>query len=271
MNMVRHTLAIAALALCAAAQAQTRDINIGAGALKAALDAWSNQSGVQVLYSSSDVEGVQTKGVHGPLSADEALQQLLGNSGLQVRHDGTSAVVIFRRAPAATGAVSAAEPAEGLASITVTAQKRSQAAQSVPISMTTLSARTLEANRVQSLQDVSRLTPGLLVSSFSQANPTIAIRGISNTFSQIGVSKPVAVVVDDVFIPRNSAASFELFDLDSINVLKGPQGTLFGRNVTGGAIVITTRQPSLDERAIEGQVSFGNLGERQLMRCWRRR
>ncbi|SDF65509.1 MULTISPECIES: TonB-dependent receptor domain-containing protein [unclassified Duganella] len=263
--MVRHTLAIAALALCAAAQAQTRDINIGAGDLKAALDAWSDQSGVQVLYSSADIEGVQTRGVLGPLSADDALKQLLGNSGLQVRHDGASAVVIFRRPPAAASAAAApvaAEPAEGLASITVTAQKRSQAAQSVPISMTTLSARTLEANRVQNLQDVSRLTPGLLVSSFSQANPTIAIRGISNTFSQIGVSKPVAVVVDDVFIPRNSAASFELFDLDSINVLKGPQGTLFGRNVTGGAIVITTRQPALDERAAEAQVSFGNMGER---------
>lgn len=257
--MVRHTLAIAALAWCALAQAQTRDINIGAGDLKAALDAWSNQSGVQVLYNSADIEGVQTKGVRGALTADAALQQLLANSGLQVRHDGASAVLIFRRPPATAAA---AEPAEGLASITVTAQKRSQAAQSVPISMTTLSARTLEANRVQNLQDVSRLTPGLLVSSFSQANPTIAIRGISNTFSQIGVSKPVAVVVDDVFIPRNSAASFELFDLDSINVLKGPQGTLFGRNVTGGAIVITTRQPALDERAAEAQLSFGNLGER---------
>ena len=257
--MVRHTLAIAALALCAAAQAQTRNIDIGAGDLKSALDAWGTQSGTQVLYSVADIEGVRTQGVHGALSADQALQQLLANSGLQVRHDGPSAVVIFRRAPSSA----AAEPADAaLTAIVVTAQKRSQTAQSVPISMTTLSARTLEANRVQNLQDVSRLTPGLLVSSFSQANPTIAIRGISNTFSQIGVSKPVAVVVDDVFIPRNSAASFELFDLDSINVLKGPQGTLFGRNVTGGAIVITTRQPALDERAAEAQFTIGNLGEK---------
>jgi iron complex outermembrane receptor protein len=259
--MVRHTLAVGILALCAAAQAQTRDIHIAAGDLKTALAAWSAQSGVQVLYSAADVDGVSTKGAQGALSADQALTLLLTNSGLQVRHDGASAVLIFRSSVAAPAA--ATEPADALATITVTAQKRSQAAQSVPISMTTLSARTLEANRVQNLQDVSRLTPGLLVSSFSQGNPTIAIRGINNTFSQIGVSKPVAVVVDDVFIPRNSAASFELFDLDSINVLKGPQGTLFGRNVTGGAIVITTRQPSLDERAVETQITFGKLGERQ--------
>jgi iron complex outermembrane receptor protein len=259
--MVRHKLssAVSMLAFCLAAQAQTRDIHIAAGDLKTALDAWSAQSGVQVLYSVNDIQGISTKGATGTLSPDEALAILLANSGLLVRHDGASAVVIFRGA----STVSSEQPTEALATVTVTAQKRSQSAQSVPISMTTLSARMLDANRVQSLQDVARLTPGLLVSAFSQNSPTIAIRGINNTFSQIGVSKPVAVVVDDVFIPRNSAASFELFDLDSITVLKGPQGTLFGRNVTGGAIVIATRPPSLDDRVIETQLTFGKLGERQ--------
>ena len=268
--MVRHQLAAAlcGLAACVAVQAQTRDINIAGGDLKTALDAYAAQSGVQVLYSAADIEGVSTKGVHGALTADDALNALLANSGLQIRRDGASAVIIFR----GTTAQSSPQPtqpaseqaADALVTVTVTAQKRSQAAQSVPISMTTLSARMLEANRVQSLQDVARLTPGLLVSAFSQNNPTIAIRGISNTFSQIGVSKPVAVVVDDVFIPRNSAASFELFDLDTITVLKGPQGTLFGRNVTGGAIVIATRPPSLDDLVMEAQVTLGKLGERQV-------
>jgi iron complex outermembrane receptor protein len=266
--MVRHKLAGAImLAFCLSAQAQTRDINIAGGDLKTALDAWAAQSGVQVLYSVNDIQGVSTKGVRGALTPDAALAALLANSGLQVKHDGASAIVIFR-APLAAGASEqpsgqSGQPADALATVTVTAQKRSQAAQAVPISMTTLSSRMLEANRVQNLQDVARLTPGLLVSAFSQNSPTIAIRGINNTFSQIGVSKPVAVVVDDVFIPRNSAASFELFDLDSITVLKGPQGTLFGRNVTGGAIVITTKPPSLDDRVIETQLTLGNLGERQ--------
>lgn len=261
--MVRHTLAgaLCSLALSVCCAAQARDIEIAAGDLKTALDAYAAQSGVQVLYSAADIQGLTTRGAHGALSPEQALTALLANSGLQVRHDGSNAVVIFRAVDGAAG--TADQPAESLATVTVTAQKRSQAAQTVPIAMTTLSARMLDANRVQSLQDVARLTPGLLVSAFSQANPTIAIRGISNTFSQIGVSKPVAVVVDDVFIPRNSAASFELFDLDSITVLKGPQGTLFGRNVTGGAIVIATRAPSLDDRVLEGQLSFGKLGERQ--------
>lgn len=260
--MVRHTIAVAVMVMCATAQAQTHDVNIAPGDLKSAIDSWSRQSGVQVLYSAADVEGIKTNGAHGVIAADEALRQLLLNSGLQTRYDSANAVVIFRATGAQSVTTDAIATTDTIPSVIVTAQKRSQTAQSVPISMTTLSARTIEANRVQNLQDVSRLTPGLLVSSFSQANPTIAIRGISNTFSQIGVNKPVAVVVDDVFIPRNSAASFELFDLDSINVLKGPQGTLFGRNVTGGAIVITTRQPTTDARATEAQISFGNMGER---------
>ena len=99
------------------------------------------------------------------------------------------------------------------------------------------------------------------MSTFSENSPTIAIRGATNTFSQIGVSKPVAVVVDDVFIPRSSAAVFELFDLKSISVLEGPQGTLFGRNVTGGAIVIETRKPIFDHFGLEAEATAGNLGD----------
>ncbi|MDB5908458.1 MAG: TonB-dependent receptor [Massilia sp.] len=260
--MLRHTLAAAVCTLAAiAAQAQTRQVDIPAGDLKKALDAYAAQSGVQLLYSADDVKGLSTQGARGPLSQDQALAALLARTGLTVRRDTAGAVAIFRGSAADAPAAGADDNA--LTTVTVTAQKRSQSAQNVPISMTTLTAKTLDTQRVQNLQDVARLTPGLLVSAFSEANPTIAIRGISNTFSQIGVSKPVAVVVDDVFIPRNSAASFQLFDLDSINVLKGPQGTLFGRNVTGGAIVINTRQPSFDAREVETEVTGGNLNDRQ--------
>ncbi|MYM96058.1 TonB-dependent receptor [Rugamonas sp. FT81W] len=216
---------------------------------------------MQLLYREDDVRQRKTAGVQGTLSADAALDKLLAESGLAVRRDGANAVLIFR----ATSAAPAADTADTqLATVTVTAQKRAQSAQDVPIAMSAFSAKALDAHQVQDLQGVARLTPGLLVSSFSQSNPTIAIRGISNTFSQIGVNKPVGVFVDDVFIPRNTAASFELFDLDSLAVLKGPQGTLFGRNVTGGAIVINTRQPSTAGREAEARITAGNYGERQV-------
>lgn len=252
--------AACATAFCLVAQAQARDIDIPAGGLKAALDQYAAQTGVQLLYVADDVKALRTPGARGALTEEQALAALLQGSGLQVRRD-AGAVLIFR--PPQQQKAAAEEDGQ-LSTVTVTAQKRSQSAQAVPIAMTALSAKTLDTHRVQNLQDLARLTPGLLVSAFSQASPTIAIRGISNTFSQIGVNKPVGVFVDDVFIPRNSAASFELFDLESIAVMKGPQGTLFGRNVTGGAIVITTRKPNPEQRELEAEASLGNHGERQL-------
>lgn len=321
----RIALAISTLTLCVVAHAeQLHELNIPGGELKTALDIYSAQSGMQIIYNLDDVSKARTSGVKGKLSDEQALSALLADSGLYVKMDGSNAAIIFRGsmfdlpAQELEQAITALEaqtslkvirpagmdglistPVHGsytpvealrqmvegtglnvgeqqgkqiklfrdegtLSTVTVTAQKRSQSAQSVPISMTALSAKTLDAFRVQSLQDVSRLTPSLLVSSFSQNNPTVAIRGVSNTFSQMGVSKPVAVVVDDVFIPRNSASSFELYDLDSINILKGPQGTLFGRNVTGGAIVINTRVPSFDERVVETHTTVGSYGDRQV-------
>ncbi|NVE00169.1 TonB-dependent receptor [Massilia sp. BJB1822] len=215
---------------------------------------------MQLLYSEDDVKERSTAGIQRAATPEEALAVLLRGSGLEMRRDG-NAVVIFRAAR--DSAAAREEPAQ-LTSVTVTAQKRAQSAQSVPIAITALSGKSIETHRVQSLQDLARLTPGLTVAAFSQANPTVAIRGVSNTFSQIGVNKPVGIFVDDVFIPRNSAASFELYDLDSIAVLKGPQGTLFGRNVSGGAIVINSRQPNPEQREIEAEATAGKYGERQL-------
>lgn len=256
----KMTGALCALTVCFAAHAQTHELNIPAGRLKAALDMYAAQTGVQLLYSEDDVKDRGTAGVRRAATPEQALAALLRDSGLEMRRDG-NAVVIFR--PAHGGAAAREEPAQ-LTSVTVTAQKRPQPAQNVPIAMTALSAKNIEAHRVQSLQDLARLTPGLTVAAFSQGNPTVAIRGVSNTFSQIGVNKPVGIFVDEVFIPRNSAASFELYDLDSIAVLKGPQGTLFGRNVSGGAIVINSRQPNPEQREIEGEITLGKYGERQL-------
>jgi iron complex outermembrane receptor protein len=268
MTTPKRMTTLCALVVCAGAQAQVQELRIPPGDLKTALDQYALQTGAQILYSADAVRGRVSPGVQGQPNAERALAMLLAGTGLAVRRDSSGALLVFRDGAAGgvggTATAEAADDGKELSTVTVTAQKRAQSAQAVPIAMTALSAKTLDVQRVQNLQDVARLTPGLLVSAFSQANPTIAIRGISNTFSQIGVNKPVGVFVDDVFIPRNSAASFDLYDLDSIAILKGPQGTLFGRNVTGGAIVINTRKPDPSRQTTEGEVTVGNHGDRQL-------
>jgi len=168
--------------------------------------------------------------------------------------------------PAAASAqrgVAALPAAEGVATlgeVIVTAQRREERLQDVPIAVTALTGEQIQNQRIESLQDVSRVTPGLLVSAFNYSSPTIAIRGANNTFTQVGVNRPVGLVVDDVVVSRASAMVFELVDLQSVQVLRGPQGTLFGRNVTGGAIVLTTRKPSFSSPEALGSVSYGNYG-----------
>ncbi len=226
-------------------------LDLPAQDLAEALTALATKTGLRIV-APPEARGLRSNPLKGAYEAREALRQLIANTGLELAGDDGGTLTLRRQ-----------QADVSLNTVTVTAQKRPQAAQSVPIAISTLSARQLEASRVQNLADVARMTPGLLVSAFSQNSPTLAIRGINNTFTQIGVNKPVAVVVDDVFIPRNSAASFELFALESLAVLKGPQGTLFGRNVTGGAIVLTTRQPSTEARELEAQASVGSFNERK--------
>ena len=258
--------ALSAAPAAAHAQQATYRFNIPAEDLGTALRALGRIGGQQLAYSSATVSGKTSAPVVGAYSVDDALRLLLTGSGVSFRR-GAGGVVVIYSIPQGSrndaGADTAAQTSAGLDTVVVTAQKRRESSQNVPITMTVLSSEALETNRVESLSDVSRLAPGVLISAFSFDSPTIAIRGASNTFVQIGVSKPVAIVVDDVFVERPSASVFKLSDLDSIDILEGPQGTLFGRNVSGGAIVIETRQPRLGRYEFQGEVTGGNYGDNE--------
>jgi iron complex outermembrane receptor protein len=253
--------AVVAHALPAAAQERT--FNIPAQDLASAISAFGRQSGLQIVAPADYPPGSRSRAVVGRMDARAALRQLIAGAGLEIASDNGDVIVLRRSTDSfPAGAAAETEPAR-LDEIIVTAQKRDERAQSVPISLSAFSADTVDRFQLESLRDVSRLTPGLLVSAFNQSSPTIAVRGATNTFTQIGANKPVAVVVDDLFIPRNSAATFELYGLNSIQVLKGPQGTLFGRNVTGGAIVLDTGRPSLGDLGGSARVGAGAFNLRQ--------
>lgn len=256
--------ALALLACAMPAAAQQRAFDVPAQSAASAISAFARQAGLQVVAPADGLEGLRTQALKGSMDARAALRKLLDGTGLEIVSD-SGGVIVLRRAasPARTSEAAPAEPT-ALDTIIVTAQKREEAAQGVPISLSAYSSRAVETYRLESLRDISRLTPGLLVSSFSQSSPTIAIRGATNTFTQIGANKPVAVVIDDLFIPRNSAASFELYGLNSVQVLKGPQGTLFGRNVTGGAIVLDTGKPNFGDAGGSVRIGAGDYGLRQI-------
>lgn len=147
----------------------------------------------------------------------------------------------------------AAPPSDGLQEIVVTAQRRSENLQRVPISITALTSDSIERANITSTTALQQVTPGLTTSvSIRSALPFI--RGVGSTDSTVGSENPVALYVDGVYIDSSQAAAFSLNNIERIEVLKGPQGTLFGRNATGGLISIVTRTPSRD---LGGSFEFG--------------
>src|SRR5690606_19328098 len=121
------------------------------------------------------------------------------------------------------------EPASVLDEIIVTAQKRAQNLQDVPIVVTVLNQQLLQDAGVRDIKDLTVLTPGLMVvSSASEVQSVALIRGVGTASGNIGLESSVGTVIDGVYRPRVGVALSDLGDLERIEVLKGPQGTLFG-------------------------------------------
>lgn len=164
-------------------------------------------------------------------------------------------------AQATSSAAQAGADAESAQRIEVTALKTRQALQEVPASVTALTAEDLARSGLVNAADLQQKVPGLSLSSGGRET-NLAIRGVSNNVRSIGADPSNAVHLDGVYLPRSSMVLTELFDLQRVEVLKGPEGTLYGRNATGGAINVVTRAPSARPGA-EGFVGLGTLGLRR--------
>lgn len=142
----------------------------------------------------------------------------------------------------------AASDADGAGEIIVTAQRRSQRLSDVPISVTAVQSKALDNAAIKDIADLSRITPGLTTTRVL-GNNSPYIRGIGTSTPFTGVESAVAIYVDGVYQPASVGNIFGLNNIASIEVLKGPQGTLYGRNATGGVINVITREPQFDPTA----------------------
>ncbi|MBO0749324.1 MAG: TonB-dependent receptor [Porphyrobacter sp.] len=144
--------------------------------------------------------------------------------------------------------------------ILVTARRREERAQDVPIALTAVSGETLDRVGATNLTQIAQLTPTLVIRNNNARNTFANIRGLgSNAAQNDGLEVGVGFYVDDVYYGRIGASQFDLIDLDHVEVLRGPQGTLFGKNTTAGAISITTRAPEF-ETGFMGEASIGDEG-----------
>ncbi|MEY2927652.1 MAG: hypothetical protein RL367_2129 [Pseudomonadota bacterium] len=158
----------------------------------------------------------------------------------------------------------AAEDTGGLKEIIVTAQKREQNVQDVPIAVTALTQESLQANRITTVNDLSSIAPGVSVrpSPGGIGVPTFTMRGESSYGVVAGSDKQVSIYLDGVYISSPRGSIFDLPDVARLEVLRGPQGTLFGRNATAGAVSVTTRDPT-GEAHFRGEISLGNYASKR--------
>ncbi len=154
---------------------------------------------------------------------------------------------------------------QGIAEIVVTAQRREESLQDTPISILALTAADLEAKRIDGLTDLRANVPNLQLTPFpnNAATTQIFLRGLGLSDDQITQDGGVAVYQDGVYVARSQGQALEVAELERVEVLRGPQGTLYGRNATGGAINFITRKPELGRFGFKGQASIGNFDMRK--------
>ena len=255
---------------------------------------------LQLLFFSETVRNLRTTGASGDLSADEALTQLLTGTGLGYRYVDHKAIAIvppgsrtthggpqnstpssdtkapgsfgdrFRLAQADTGVAQGAgagqvesEPAEGakLEEIVVTAEKRKERLLETPVAVTALSGQTLSDMRAYDTSNLTALTPSLTYTAGNHINSnSFRIRGVGTQVFGAGLEPDVSVVVDGVVLARAAQGFSDLADIERVEVLRGPQGTLFGKNAIAGLINVTTKAPA---KTFEGNAdaTVAELGE----------
>ena len=150
------------------------------------------------------------------------------------------------------------------ADIIVTARRREESAQKVPLAISVIGGKALDNTGTFSVARLTQIQPSLTLYSTNPRNTTLNIRGLGSPFglTNDGIEQGVGIYVDEVYNSRVASSTFDFVDIERVEVLRGPQGTLYGKNTTAGAINIITRAPSFTPEA-RGEITFGNLDFKQ--------
>lgn len=274
---VQLTTAISLILQLTVVKAEQINFNIHSQPLKTAILQFADQANVSVITSNNVDTSIPVKLVAGKMEPDAAIRQMLNGSGLEVGESSKS-VYLIRTAqsasekPATTKQVIKTEPGIDQADdqssfgllieeIMVTAQKRTQNLQDVPISISTLSGDEMTNISVagDDIRMLAARIPNLnLESTFGRSYPRFYMRGQGNVDFRINATQPIGLYYDEVVLENPSLRGMPLFDLERIEVLRGPQGTLWGKNTTGGAIHLVSKKPT-DEYDAYGRVTYGRF------------
>ncbi len=145
--------------------------------------------------------------------------------------------------------------------VTVTAQRRSEELQKTPLAITAITSRDMELQQIRRLEDLKLSVPNVVIEANTGTSSAakIFMRGVGTDESLFTADPSVAIYIDDMYIARQTGAMFDMFDLQRVEVLRGPQGTLYGRNATGGAVRYITKKPNGESR-LDIDARIGNYG-----------
>jgi len=261
----------AAIALMARA-AMGASFHIPGGDLDAALNAYAEQSGVQIAVSIDAIKGVRTRGVAGNLSSDIALDRILQGTGLVPSRDPSGIVTIVpghssmlsTKPEIGTIQLAQATPQRAaVETVTVTSSKLGGAdVQSIPIAITALSQEQLTATQTAGGPDLVKQVPNLTFSKTNFTGYNIQIRGIGTQAISVTTDPGVAVAFNDTPFIHNHFFEQEFYDVSQLEVLRGPQGTLYGRNATAGVVNVVSARPT-DQFEAMLSADIGNYKNRR--------
>ncbi len=258
-----------AFTVFAIGQAMAADVNVRPGDLGAALDSFVDQTGMHVFYSAKDMKGIYTKGVQGDLPSDAALNKLLSDTGFVTHRDGAVIEIVRGHSSSANDVMpmqlAQATPVarSAVETVTVTSSKLGGAdVQSIPISITALSQEQLTATQTAGGPDLVKQVPNLTFSKTNFTGYNIQIRGIGTQAISVTTDPAVAVALNDIPFLRNHFFEQEFYDLAQAEVLRGPQGTLYGRNATAGVVNLVTAKPS-DQFEAMASGEIGNYHQKR--------
>lgn len=220
-----------------------------------ALIAYAKITNLDVIYSFDIISQYQTHEVEGFFSAEKAIEKLLENTPLVVTKSAGGSLIVKVKQPApVTSRVEEVVQAERrIEEILVSAQKRTEALIDVPVAITVLTSEQLDRRFKNSIVDVAALIPSLsLRKGNTNRNSSIFLRGLGTTSFSVAAEPSVSTVVDGVVLARSGQAFTWYDELERIEVLRGPQGTIFGKNASAGVINIVTKRPS--------RISSGSVG-----------
>jgi iron complex outermembrane recepter protein len=259
-----------ASALVFASGALADQFNIPSGDLAAALDAYSAQTGIELLYSAGALRGRHSAGARGELSTEVALSRILAGTGYTARRTESGAIGVIhdearRTLPEQSVRVADAVPARAAASVetvVVTSSKIKGDIQTVPIAITALSQEQLTSRQIAGGPDLVKEVPNLTFSKTNFTGYNIEIRGIGTQAISVTTDPAVAVAFNDIPFLRNHFFEQEFYDVSQVEVLRGPQGTLYGRNATAGVVNVVTAKPT-DQFEAMASADIGNYSNRR--------